>query len=571
MTRAGGSATSSARITWRCFRYVLSKRPSFVVLSAAAGCVRSLAVVATVWLTKHAFDEVTRVVATGAPVGAALPSVTLLGLSSGLAMLTSLASEQLLTREAEHLGFIVDSEIIRSHNQVLILNRIESESYQSSLHLALQNSCGAMLGLVNDAFTLVTSLASLLALGGVMSRVSVAAVACAAIGSLHVAYVQHRIGLHRWSFAQEEGRRARLGLQLRDALVSLRRAALVRALPAAGGLRRRWEAEQSQLLSRRAAMAASERRWRLLGVVVSALTTGVAYCLVATRVVVGGGSVGDLGMGFAGVSQIGGVVSSLFSKGVGIRERIGNVRVFFDVVDRGSEPEPARKPRDAAPALACEGVTFRYRSGTPVMEGLSVQFPGAELSVIRGANGSGKSTLLKLLAGLYVPQEGRVLVDGEDLRSLAPSAYRTLCSTSLQESEAFPLTLRENLACGLTTEPALALVSDALEAARATRIVMRLPAGLETQLDSSVSSGRDLSRGEWQRCVVARMLLQDRRIVLMDEPTAAVDPEAELQMVSEFKRRLAGRTVVIATHSEVVTQIADAVFVMESGSIRRLR
>ena len=235
----------------------------------------------------------------------------------------------------------------------------------------------------------------------------------------------------------------------------------------------------------------------------------------------------------------------------------------------------------AEQGIRFEGVGFRYPSsagagsdGGPraerwALRDVSVFVPKGQSLALVGENGAGKTTFIKLLTGLYQPTEGRVLLDGRDLRQWPEATLRRRIGVIFQDFNQYQLMLRENVAFGsvdhLEDAPR---VGRAVERGGATEVVAGLPAGLETQLGRWFSSGVELSGGQWQKVALARAFMRDEAdILILDEPTAALDAEAEHAVFQRFKALAAGRTTILISHRFPTVRMADRILVLEQGRV----
>jgi ATP-binding cassette subfamily B protein len=216
-----------------------------------------------------------------------------------------------------------------------------------------------------------------------------------------------------------------------------------------------------------------------------------------------------------------------------------------------------------------EKVTFGYPgSARPVLRACSMEVPAGKITAIVGANGSGKSTLVKLLSRLYDPGEGRVTLDGADLRGFGVEELRRLFTVLFQQPVRYCATAAENIALGdLAGGAGPGRVEDAARAAGADAVAARLPKGYETRLGAGFAGGAELSGGEWRRVALARALVRPAQVVVLDEPTSEMDPWAEAVWVGKLRGLAAGRTLVVVTHRAAIARCADLIHVMEAGQV----
>ena len=209
-------------------------------------------------------------------------------------------------------------------------------------------------------------------------------------------------------------------------------------------------------------------------------------------------------------------------------------------------------------------VTFRYRADGPeVLRNINLTIPPGQILGIVGPSGSGKSTLTKLIQRLYVPESGRVLVDGTDLSLVDPAWLRRQVGVVLQDNILFNRSVRENIALSDPTKP-MEQVMAAAHLAGAHEFILALPEGYDTQIDER---GANLSGGQKQRIAIARALITNPRILIFDEATSALDAESEEIIQENLKRMAQGRTVIIIAHRLSAIRQAGRIITIEAGMI----
>jgi ATP-binding cassette subfamily B protein len=193
---------------------------------------------------------------------------------------------------------------------------------------------------------------------------------------------------------------------------------------------------------------------------------------------------------------------------------------------------------------------------------------GGEIIALVGENGSGKTTLAKLLCGLYPPKRGEILWDGADLRTFDPEELRRSIAVIFQEFARYQLSGWDNLAVG---DPARAGDRAGMEAAAreagAHPFLAALASGYDTVLSPQFDGGADLSLGQWQRVAIARAFFRDAPFLVLDEPTAALDPRAEADLFASLRTLCAGRTVLLISHRFSSVRSADRIYVLHEGRI----
>ena len=249
---------------------------------------------------------------------------------------------------------------------------------------------------------------------------------------------------------------------------------------------------------------------------------------------------------------------------------LGNLFEFLTLqpkmIDR-AHPLPAPKP--ILEGIRFDRVCFSYPgSQEATLKDFSLHIPAGQIVAIVGLNGAGKSTLVKLLCRFYDPDEGSIELDGIDLRDLPIEELRQQMTALFQEPVRFNTTVAESIALG--NSAANARRSDiraAAQVAGAAEIIHRLPQGYDTPLGKWFANGAELSAGEWQRLALARAFFRQAPILLLDEPTSAMDPWAEADWLERFLELAKGRTTLMITHRFTTAMRADVIHVMEEGCI----
>ena len=300
--------------------------------------------------------------------------------------------------------------------------------------------------------------------------------------------------------------------------------------------------------------------------VVIAVGTAIVVYAGARAVLSGGLTIGQLVVFIAYLAQLYEPINKITqSWGLIAGARVGAARVF-EVLE--TEPDLKSGSRQFPPAgsrgeIAWHDVGFRYRPETPVLHHIDVAVPaGAKIAIV-GPTGAGKSTLLGLLPRFFDPTEGRVTIDGVDLREYALPSLRGQIAMVLQPPLIFPLSVADNIAYGRPGADRTA-IEQAARLARIHDTIAAMPKGYETLLGEG---GVALSEGEKQRVTIARALLRDAPILILDEPTSALDVATEALVMSAIENLMQGRTTFIIAHRLSTVRSVDRIFVLRDGAI----
>ena len=236
---------------------------------------------------------------------------------------------------------------------------------------------------------------------------------------------------------------------------------------------------------------------------------------------------------------------------------------------------PQALPATLVEGIRLDGVTFRYMGANhPALEDVSLVLPAGATVAVVGDNGAGKSTLVKMLCRFYDPQDGRITVDGIDLRDLDPDVWRAATTGAFQDFVRFKFVAEEAVGVGdLTVDDGGARVVAAATAGGAAPFLERLPAGYATQLGRDFPGGADLSEGQWQKVALSRALMRpEPLLVVLDEPTAALDARAEHAVFERYAAEAAdshqrGSVTLLVSHRFSTVRIADLIVVLDHGRI----
>lgn len=298
-----------------------------------------------------------------------------------------------------------------------------------------------------------------------------------------------------------------------------------------------------------------------------------AYAVIIYLTVLGRFTIGDLTFLAGSFRQSRDLIQRILLALSQIYEQslyLSDLFTFFEVQPRVTSPPDARQvPRPIRSGFEFDGVGFRYPGSERwAVRHLSFRIAAGERVALVGENGAGKTTLVKLLARLYDPDEGRVLLDGVDLREYDLASLRHNIGVIFQDYVRYDFVVRENIAVSQID----ALDDDARirEAARrslAEAVVSRLAGGYDQMLGRRFEGGVELSGGEWQKIALGRAYLRDAQVLILDEPTAALDARAEYQVFLRFAELTKGRMAVLISHRFSTVRMADRILVLKEGEL----
>jgi len=560
--------------------------PSLLVSDLALRVLRALLPIATLFVGKLIIDEVVALVRAGAIPGSVHDALAS-GRFNHLALL--LASEFALAVLSDLFGRVVSlldallseqytnatSIRLMQHAATLDLEDFEDSEMQDRLERARRQAVGRsslmgqLFGQAQDLVTVLGFAAGLLVYAPWLILLLAIALVPAFLGEAHFNAQSYSL-----NFAWTAERRVLDYLRQTGASVETAKEVKIFGLNA-------FLIERYRTLSEGfyAANRSLAKRRALWGSAFAALgTVGyyAAYALIAWRTVRGDFSIGDLTFLSGSFRRLRNLLENLligFSQLAGQALYLDDLYSFFEVQPEiVSPPDPRAFPSPIRAGFTFENVGFRYPGAERwAVRGLSFTLQAGEVLALVGENGAGKTTLVKLLARLYDPDEGRILLDGHDLREYDLAELRAHVGVIFQDFVRYALSAAENIAVGrIEARDDRARIVHAAEQSLADPVIRRLPHGYGQSMGKRFRDGVDLSGGEWQKIAIARAYMRDADVLILDEPTAALDARSEYQVFERFKELSAGKTAVLISHRFSTVRMADRILVLEGGRIEEV-
>lgn len=393
-----------------------------------------------------------------------------------------------------------------------------------------------------------------------------------ALSTLPAFYVVLRYAVREYEWKQRVTADERKAHYYEWVLTSLENAQEVRLFSLGEHFRERFRTLRARLRGERLALVRDQGVAGIAGGAFGLVILGAAMGLMVWKAVSGAVTLGEVAMFYQAFSQGQKLMRSLLESAGQMYSNtlfLGNLFQFLEL-----EPRVVNAPQPLPPPALREGVRFRGvtfaypGSDRPVLEGFDLEIPAGQVVAIVGSNGAGKTTLIKLLCRFYDPDAGAVEWDGVDLRELEQAELRRRITVLFQQPARFNLTFAENIVLGdLYLPPERERIEAAAHAAGAHAPAMNLPHGYDTLLGKWFAGGAELSVGEWQRVALARAFYRDAPLVLLDEPTSAMDSWAENEWMERFRDLVRGKTALIITHRFTTAMRADVIHVMREGRI----
>lgn len=529
--------------------------------------------VATVYLTRTLVNGLATLIGAGGGWQSLQPLIP-----AAIAMVIVLIAIESCQSVAKWLR-TAQSELVQDHVHELIqkqamrldLSFYDNPGYYDQLHRARIDALSRPTALIENMGSLMQSFITLAAMGWVLLSFGIWIPLLLAIGTVPAMLVvlRHTIRFHRW---RTQNTAAIRQASYYDMMLTQREAAAEMRLFGLGphfralfqSLRQRLRKEQVQLARSEAVAQGAAALFGLASMAAALAWMG----RLALRGVIG---LGDLALFYQAFFQGQRMMRSLLGSAGEIYRNMAfleNLFEFLALVPRIDDPaEPLPHP-GLRLGIALEDVTFFYPGSTrPALSDFNLTIPAGQITALVGENGAGKTTLIKLLCRFYDPEKGGVLIDGTDVRSLKLTEIRKRTTVLFQDPVRYHDSVRNNIVFGdIDNSPDQERIEAAAAASGADAPISRLPRGYEAVLGKWFG-GAELSGGEWQRLALARAFLRSADLIILDEPTSAMDSWAEADWLARFRQLVAGRTALIITHRFTTALQADMIHVMDRGRI----
>ena len=564
-------------------RQIWATSPALTIATLGLRVVRAFLPIATLYIGKLIIDEAVRLVGVGVDfdtleaawrAGVLDTLLWLLALEFALAIVSDLLGRLVSYGDSLLSELFTNATSIRlmQHAATLDLEDFEDPDLQDKLDRARRQTMGRMnlmsqlFGQVQDAITVVSFAIGLLVYAPWLILLLAIALIPAFVGESHFNALGYSLNF-AWTPERRQLEYVRqMGASVETAkevkIFNLHKYLIERYRVLADGFFR-----ANRALARRRAF------WGTLLAALGTLGYYIAYAYIAWRTVSGDFTIGDLTFLASSFRRLRQLLEGLlvgFSQVAGQALYLEDLFSFFEI-----EPEIV-SPADALPVpkpirqgFVFENVGFRYPDAEKwALRGLDFELRAGEVLALVGENGAGKTTLVKLLARLYDPDEGRILLDGRDLRDYDLDDLRANIGVIFQDFVRYHLTAGENIGVGqIEAMGDEDRIREAARRAMAEGVIEGLPMGYDQLIGRRFKTGVDLSGGQWQKIAIARAYMRDAQVMILDEPTAALDARSEFEVFQRFKELSDQRTAVLISHRFSSVRMADRILVLAEGRL----
>jgi ATP-binding cassette subfamily B protein len=553
-------------------KIVWDSGPAVVVFGLVSRLFSSVLPVVLLWITKLIIDGIVHAVSTHQAVQPGFwwlvaAEFSLAVLNSVLIRTIDYSDSLLADKYTRHVSIRVMNHAagldLLTYEDPVFYDRLERARVQATDRLVMIQAIGR---LVQQAITTITLSVSIMLFSPWLMLLLIAGVVPAFLGESHFALLGYAK-----NFRQTPMRRQLDYLRVLGG--SKEAAKELKLFGLRHFLRDRFTRLSDQIYKEDVALS---RRKLVAGSVLSMIgTMGYysAYVYVIWRTVAGELSIGTLTFLTGAIQQASSNIQQMFSTLAAIGDQalfLTDLMAFFEMKPTiRSKPNALPAPRPIVRGITFQNVSFRYPGNSRlVLDRINFQLHPKERLALIGENGEGKTTVVKLMTRLYDPTEGEILLDGVDLREFDIEDLHREMGVIFQDFMRYEMTARENIAVGRVEEiDNLGLLKTASHKSMADGVIERLPLGYEQMLGRRFDQGVDLSGGEWQKVALARAYLRDAQILILDEPTAALDARSEFEVFRRFSELTAGKMALFISHRFSTVRAADRILVLANGKI----
>jgi ATP-binding cassette subfamily B protein len=543
--------------------------PRLTIVQGVLRLARALLPVATLYVGKLIIDEVVGFHGQGLErIG------TLIAIEFGLAIAADVLARLVGlvdTLLSERVG-ITTSLRLMEHAATLDLEDFEDSELQDSLERARRTASGRMtlMGQIfnqaQDIVTIASFAAGLLVYAPWLIALLALALVPAVIGE-----ARFNAQAYWLNYARAPERRELD--YVRQTAASVDTAKEIKIFGLNPFLIERYRSLATSFFQANRAIAVRRAGWGGLLSAIGTVAYYVAYAYIVWRTLHGEFSIGDLTFLAGSFRRLHQMMEGLLMGFTALASQalyLDDLFSFFEIrAEIASPPHPVAFPHPIRTGFVFDNVGFRYPgAGRWAVRNLSFTLRAGEVLALVGENGAGKTTLVKLLSRLYDPDEGRILLDGHDLREYRLEDLRANIGVIFQDFVRFHMTAAENIAVGrIEARDDRARIEAAAAQSGADEVIRKLPQGYEQVIGKRFRTGIDISGGEWQKIAIARAYMRDAQLLILDEPTAALDARSEFEVFQRFKELSRGKTAVLISHRFSSVRMADRIMVLGDGLI----
>lgn len=560
----------------RAIRFVWQASPLYAILSAATAAVLGVLPLISLYLIKRIIDETTGLVFKKDGVTGDLNIVWLLiGITCFIGILTAffnfladyIRRAQTLV-VADHVFATIHAKSVESD-----LELYESPENRDILYRAQVEGPYRPVSIVRGLFSAGHSFMAFTGVAGLMIMLNPWLLVLIIIATIPGILLRLRYSSKIYDWQQKRTGDERKASYLHNILTNEIHAKELRLFDLGSHFIRQFKNIRALLNSEKLQLEKKRAAGDLIAQSCAAVAASGCFIYITVKTVSGTITIGDMVMYFQAFTRGVGFLRTLLESGAQMYEDnlfLSYLEKFLSIRPKIISPgKNLPLPSEKCSGFQFKNVDFFYpKYEKKVLKYVNFSINPGEIVAVVGSNGSGKSTILKLLSRLYDPSKGNICYEGVDIRQFDPKKYRKKISVLFQDHVHYYLSVEENIAMGeLSKKAGTCELTTAATKSGIHDIIKTLPEGYETLLGRMFQGGQELSIGQWQMLAIARAFFRDSELIVLDEPSSALDPEAESQIFSRLRDLIQGKSALIISHRYASVKMADKILVVENGQI----
>lgn len=573
----------SARMFVRMSNILWQSQPTQFICLIMLDVLQSFFPLATAWITKFVFDVLARAIQgelfSWKEIG------VLLSFQAGLTILYQILQpvrNYLNIDINRHLSLKVNVIIYEKLNSLEGLSVFENPRIRDIIQLGAQGGQSGPSQVLNTISSILHNTITLVSFVGILWIFNPLLATLVTFSALPQILIQFKIGHQRFIISEKNISKQRQVGYYSGILSSTQVVKELRLLNLGEFILSRFQLIREELDQIQRAQQKHELGWEIRINIITNLVSTVAFIIIVIQALLDRLSIGDVTLYSNAASRVQSAIAGIIIAVSNVQERLLFFSRYNDLLTLSQPIYISPRPRSVAPlvsAIELHNISFRYSEEHPlILRDINLTIPAGKCLAMVGLNGAGKTTIVKLLTRMYDPSSGEILWDGIDIREFDPAGLRRSIGVIFQDFVRFDLTVFENIAFGnLQTmnigsdQTTMNLVQQAAIKAGIHETIQALPQGYETILSrwlvENNEQGVDLSGGEWQKIALARLFMRNADFLILDEPTAALDAKAELEVYNQFRELIQGKTSLLISHRFSTVKMADVIAVLDEGRI----
>jgi ATP-binding cassette, subfamily B, bacterial len=554
-------------------KLVWESSPGWAAANTGISVIRSFLPLALVWLFKILIDDITRAATTGSGIQSGNVVLMIIAVVAlyFLDEATSDFSNYIRKKQALELEIYMYG-LLHAKSVKLDLINFEQPEYFDCLSRASREAPWRPNSILNNLVSLLRGLISLLLMAALILNLNWMIAVLLLVANIPAIWLRLHFAGILYNFQREQTPEARKSAYFNWLLTGDRPSREIRLF----GLGNYFiELFKKSFIKQKEDELAIVRKRTLIELVSNLFKSTallIALWYIANSTINGRLTLGQMAMFLLAFRQGMIYIKDLFGSLAGLYEDslfIEDTFEFLNLTENIKASDPAVIPAPLKSSIAVERLTFTYPGNdVNTINNVSFEIKKGEVLAIVGSNGAGKSTLVRLLCRLYDPDSGSVKYDGTDIVNIDPDEYRKHFSVVFQDFMLYNLKAGENISMGNINEKESAeKIRSAARNAGVDEILSGLPDGYDTSIGNLFNNSRELSWGEWQKIAIARALFREASVLILDEPSSALDADTEYEIFSRFREIVSGRTAILISHRFTNVSLADRIIVLDKGSL----